>query len=563
VRQFGILTSLLLIACRQDAPTEQPDDTAEAAATPDPVLVVQSPAAAAWLPAGPTEVSGYVRDASDLRLNGDRLDVSTSDTFSVTADLPRGITVFSAEADGDDGAPLSARVGVIAGDFAEPGEDVTNGLLARLNQPGLATLADFGETLVTAEVLTEQLALANPVYNAEPIVGTQLQADLAGVDFEKPEIIVTPTDGALQLQVSIPSLVVDVDAFGEVAWIDFRETVQVTAERAVLTADVLLSVEDNAPAVQLVDPEVTLAGFAYDASILPSWIEDYLFTDSIRTAIEDALVDQMTEMVPAMLDETMAGLELAYSTEILGTALDVGVRFDAMDIDEDGLQLGLGLDMLIDGEAAPDKVYGGFLTAPEAPSVPDVTTPMALILGDDLLNHALFELWRGGLADVDLSTEDGSLDPTLFEGVSVSTATVSTRAALPPVIVETDGQLELQLAELELTVETPGGSIGERLVARVDVSAQVGFGIEDSVLGLELHDLELGLSVTESDWGLSEDGLKNILSGLLSAEALQETLDGLALELPELYGLSISEADVARGLSGYQTDVAVTVAVAE
>ncbi|MFT4979384.1 MAG: hypothetical protein ACI8S6_005294, partial [Myxococcota bacterium] len=402
---------------------------------------------------------------------------------------------------------------------------------------------------------------ANPVYTAAPIAGTWLDADLVGVAFDKPSIIVTPAEGALDLQVSIPRLVTDVDVYGEVVWFDFAQTVQVTADPALITARLILSGEDGTLIASVEDAAVTLSDFGYDTSILPSWIEDYFFTDSIRTSIEDALIAQLEEMVPSLLAETLSGLALDYEAELLGQSLTLAASFETVAIDNAGVEIGVGVAVDVPSEG--DKHYAGFLSAGATSPTPDTTSPMALSLPDDLLNRALFELWRGGVGDVRMSTDDGTLDATLFTDFPVKTATITTRADLPPVIVESDGLLELQLAELELTIDTPGASVGDHLVAKVDLTAQLSIEVVGSALGLQVGEVDIGMSILESDWGVTPDGLELLVMSFLSPTTIQEALDGLALELPTLYGLSITEAQVARADTGTHTDVSLTVAVAE
>lgn len=558
----SLILAVLLAACSPDHKTA--DDTAGTSASavePDPALVVVEPAAASWHAAEPIAVSGYVQDAAGVALGGSALPLDADQSFSGTAELARGVNVIEVTAEGADGLPLVERLGVIAGEYADPAEPIPDGLQVRMNRAGLDTFGDFGETLITAETLQKELASINPIYSAEPIVGTQINADVTGVAFGQPEIILTPTPGALEIQASIPDLVIDMDAYGEIAWIGFEDTAQISAERAVLDAELVIGVgEDGQLTAELLDPVVTLSGFGYDIAFLWDELEG-LFVETVRTTIEDLLVEQMAEMVPALLQETLAALDLSFSTELLGTALTASASFASADVDANGVEIGLGLAVSIDGDG--DKSYLGYLAAGAPAPAADTVAPMAMMLSDDLLNRTLLNAWRGGVADVTLSTEDGTLDPSIFDGFPVDTAVISTRLDLPPVIVESGGLLELQVAELQLTADTPGASIGDHMVATVDVTAQLALAVRGSTLGVELGDVSLGLSIVESDWSVSEDGLKTLIGSLVSPSALQEILDGFALELPELYGLTIAHAAVERAETGYHTAVSIEVAVAD
>ena len=49
--------------------------------------------------------------------------------------------------------------------------------------------------------------------------------------------------------------------------------------------------------------------------------------DTIKGYIEDTLVSKIDEMVPPLLDDTLAGLDPSFSTEVMGQPLDVAFDF--------------------------------------------------------------------------------------------------------------------------------------------------------------------------------------------------------------------------------------------
>lgn len=555
-----MLSLLLLCACT--SPQEALNTAAPAELSIDPVLSVTTPEAAAWLRTGPMAVSGYVRDAHSVTFSGSPLSLAADESFQVDTILQRGINLIELTADGDDGTTLTERRGVIAGSFADPRDPVSDGLLLRLNQPGLDTFGALAAAQLTADALAPSLDMANPVYSTDPFVGTELKADLAEVGFSTAAISATPTPGALELDVVLPDLVVDVDVYGEITWIDFSASVQMTADRATITTEVTLGVDpDGMLTVSLLDPEVALEGFRYDASILPSWIEDYLFTESIQSSIEDALIAQLQTMVPELLDETLSTIERDFALDLLGREATLELGFDSVDVDAEGVEMGVILDISMDGDGS--KTYAGYLASEGPAPRPDTAAPLAIRLADDLANQLMFELWRGGAADLALSTEDGTLDASLFEDFPLPSVTLQTRAALPPVLTGAGERLAFQLAELELTADTPGSTLGEHLVAKLDLMGTLSLGVEDSRIVMTLDTLVLGLHIVESDWKMSPSALQNLISSFVSPEAVQSVLDELDLVLPELYGMSLSEANVVRDSDGYHTTITAQVDLAE
>ena len=120
-----------------------------------------------------------------------------------------------------------------------------------------------------------------------------------------------------------------------------------------------------------------------------------------------------------------------------------------------------------------------------------------------------------------------------FRGRQCIIVCVNALMGLPPVVVEKNGGLELQLGELEVTLDTPGGELGDHLVASVNVFAPVEIYATDGVVKLDLGDPTLVMMVRESDWGADDVTITELLEVALPLDLLLGLLN-IEYPLPSL-----------------------------
>ncbi len=551
-RPLTLTLALALIGCKNDE--EGPPVEYDAPSS----LRVDAPAQAAWLPAGTTVVSGVADNVSMVCINDEPLPYEDG-AYSGTMELMRGVNVVEVEAREPDGDFLLARHAVLAGEFDDPDAMVEDAIALRINRGGLSELTAVAGSMIDLETINASLAKANPVYETEETLWSWVAADLEQITFDTMDIDLEPTAGALQIEVTLPLLEVDIFAYGEAVAIDFTQDVLMTADSVVITAELMIGAEDGTLTAELVDPEVTLNNFAYDLSSMPSFVTDYLFVDTIRSTIEETLVEQMQTMVPALLDETLSTLDFSFSTELLSTELSVAAEFASADVDSDGIALAMDVDVSVPGQGT--MVYQGVLASGAGTAEVDHNAEMGMVLSDEMLNRVLFEVWRGGLMEMTLSTDDGSLEPAMLSMLLAEEGTITISADLPPVVVESEGVLQAQLGELQIVIETPGGELGELLHIAAAVYVDLDVGLDGSTLALDMGDIELALSVRDSDWGASNTTITQLVEELLPTELLTVFLGALEFELPSLYGMSFDSAVVERSESGFHTGITVGLSV--
>ncbi len=549
---------LLTLACTHESQLTEQD------VPPSPVVSLTSPLAASWHSEGELQVTGTWEHVDSVTVNAVPAALEDDGTFETVVSLSRGLNSVEALGQGTDDTTFD-RVGVLAGTWEDPGQAIDDAVSLRLNEDGIDQATDFAAGLVTEDVVNESVTAMNPVYeDSYGLWGwdaVEISGDIDEITFSEARIEATPQNGVLALEVTIPDLFVDLQAYGQVIGIDFDEDASMESTKAIITGDLLLGVDGaGGLSVALSSPAVELKGFSYDTSLLPWDIEDYLFVDTIRGVVEDMLVEKIEEMVPPLLEDLLTGLDLSMELDLMGAPLTVSVAFTQASIDNDGVALSTRVDASV--PMAGTKVYPGFLGS--APATPDLDTrsPVSGAISDDLVNLMLFEAWRGGVLDMVLSTDDGSLDPLMLAPLKAHEGSIQLKANLPPVAVEVDGGLQIQAGELIVDIHSPGGELGEYLQVAVSVFIGLDITLDNGVAALELGEPELAMMVLDSDWGASDETTTRLIEEMLPIDSFMMLLGGLEFPLPALDGLTISGADIGRDAgTGLHTSMEIEIAL--
>jgi hypothetical protein len=524
----------------------------------EPNLVVASPAEDAWVPAEPVTVAGTATGLHDLTVNGEPVAVSGG-AFTTEVTLARGVNTLDVAALDDRGDAHFLRRTVLAGDFEPAGDAIEDAVWVRVNRPGIDQVIALATGMFSTDDITAAATAANPVYeDAYTVFGfdaATIRADITAISLDDIELRATPATGVLELVATLPNLQLDVQATGEVATIDYDVGATFWADPVVVEGLVTVDAVNGGLAVELIDPSVQLVGFHYDVSLLPWGIEDYLFVDAIEAYIEEMVVEQIVALVPPLLDELLSSLDLSLELDLLGTPVAVEAEFSSATIDYDGLQL--GVDMRVDMPGDATTGWAGYLTTGAVEPELDRSAPIALSVSDDMMNAVLFEAWAAGVLELTLSTDDGSLDSFMLAPLKAEEGTIAVSAALPPVILEQQGELVAQLGGLGVSVATPGGELGEQLDLAIAGGLALDVLIDGEELKLNLGTPDLVLTVTDSDWGASNEATTRLVETMLPIDLLLVLLPDIALPLPTFEGVAISQADVQRNPSRAFTDVLV------
>lgn len=529
------------------------------------VFEMTTPTAADWVDAGSVSVSGTAQNVQSVTLSlapdGDEVAATrTGENWNGNVKLARGVNVIQATAVDLRDDTLFKRHGVLAGDFANPDNGVNDALSARVNQGGLDKIGELVAAYMTPELVTSSVTAMNPVYaDSYSVFGfdaVEVYDDINVITYDSPEIAFSPSNGLLTLTATLPNLYVGTTAYGTALGYDFSSDVSMTASSAIITASIAVDVVDGQIDVTLTSCAVELKDFAYDTSLLPSYVTDYLLVETIRDTVEEMLVEKIQTLVPELLGSTLSGLDPSFSTDILGYTVDMAFGFANADIDSDGIVIDLDVDVAMD--AGGDKSYVGYLAAPVVSPSVDRHADIAAGFSDNVLNMVLFQAWRAGLLDMSLSTTDGSLDPSMLTLLKADEGTISTSASLPPVMVESDdGNVQAQVTELLVTIDTPGGGLGDHIVIAMSLWVEIELTIQDGALVLSLGEPTVVMDVRESDWGASNEATTNLLADALPVDVILALLGDISVPLPSLYGITIDSGEAERDDNTYWTDATV------
>jgi hypothetical protein len=534
------------------------DHDLSAQGTEDPVLEMYAPKPGAFADTGPTTAKGKAQGLSEVTVNGKAAKMD-GPNFSTSVELVRGINVVEVTAEDSHGDEWFQRHGVLAGAFAKPSGPVEDALRVRVNQPGLDSMADLAAGMITLNTINDAATGMNPVYTDSYGVwgwdAVTIGADIAYVAFSQPRIAIEPSAGELSLVVEIPHLEIGIYAYGDVIGIDFDTNVYLYSSDAVISGTLEADVRRGKIDVDLTESSVDLKDFSYDTTALPGDVESYILVDTIRAYIEDMLVTKIDEMVPPLLDETLSGLDPSFSTEMLGLQVDMAFTFAELDIDKDGLALDMDLDISVPASGAHSGE--GYLSSGGGEPDIDTHADVSGAMSDDLVNRVLYEAWAGGLLDLSMSTEDDSLSPPMLATLKATEGSVKVDADLPPVLVERDGELAVQVGELLVTIDTPDGEMGSHLVVAIAATIGIELGIEDGSIVLSMEDPELVLAVRESDWGASNERVTRLMEEMLPLDTLLSLLGSFSFPVPSLYGITIDSGEAYRDQDGVHTGIEV------
>lgn len=544
----------VLVACGK-----KPSADLDAEVPPSPEIRLEDPAPAAWMPAGEAEATGRATGLSQISINGQAAPL-TGDTFSAPITLQRGVNVLEAHGVAATGHEHFVRHAVLAGDFADPGAPIDRAAAVRINRGGLRVAVNEVASLLDPELINASLAGMNPVYqDSYGLLGwdaVEVSADIGSIAFGPPALEATPASGVLTVELALPDLDVWAPVSGSIVGFSFNTDVWVGASRAEVIALLTVDAANGQLQVDLGAAYVNLVGFWYDTSLLPGQVESLILVNTLRGALENAILEQIEQVVPPLLQAQLASLDLSFSTELLGKPVSVEASVAQAAVDHEGVLLIADLDVSLPGAGA--HTYAGYLSVGTADPRPGTQSDVSLALSDDLLNRVLFEAWRAGMLSLTLSSEDGTLQPILLHQLGArDEATVIVEAALPPVVIAREGELQAQIGELEVTILTPRGDMGERLELAAALFIELDLTVKNGELALGLVEPQVQIMVRDSDWSVSNETITEILTEQLPIDTLLLLVGNLRFPLPSLGDITIQGAEVSRENTGVFTEVAV------
>ncbi len=565
-----------LVACGGGEPEE------DAAASVASLLDVQSPLPGAFTAAGEVAVTGKVAGVTEVTVNGAPATI-TGGSFDGTVELQRGLNLVEVVATQDDGDIMYVRHGVHSGPTApaKAGAPYDDAARLRVNQSGLDLMMEIAEDI--ADSIDPMALLAGAGTGGGPLV--EVPVDILGIGLgtliadiqDEPDavsisgidlIAVPQANGFLRLDATVENIHVGMDVtvdfpLGDLFDIDGYMVIDTGLQASALSSFEVVDGELELDA-GLDVPSFTFTGFTLDTNL---WdIIDSLADGFLEDLIRDLLVDQFEVLLPGLLDGLLADLELVFELPLGEEVVTVEALLSEGGIDEDGIFVSTGLAVDA-GAICPAEV--GHLVAPDVEPVVSRAPDLGMAISDDLVNGLLVDLWCTGLLELELSSDDpdlGTVVALLLDPLQVDSGTVSVSAGLPPVLVERNGGLVLQVSELLMTIDTPGRTLGETITVMLHVEADLTVSLVDNAPRIVIGETHITTTSRDHDWGASHEATTKLMDAALGPllEGLPAILNltlatqfGAPLEL-DLFGLSIAEGVVGREAGGSHMTLDVT-----
>ena len=546
MRAHLLLATLLLVGCKKSEPTPVTTTPEPGPSADDLALVVTEPDPASYHNLGTVKLAGTHVGMEAVTVDGSPADADDGANWSHTISLERGVNTF--EVRGDKGSTFRmARQSVMAGSFGEPSGTIGDAVGVRLNQGGLDAVGVMIAGLIDDASLSKTLAKAGPIYES-----TLLDVDQVVLYFDPIQTQLTPGAGGLDIVLTLPNT--EVWALVDVPLLDPFD-VWLTMDSARVTGTIDLGTDGSGHlTADLSSPTVQLVNFEYDTSLIPG-SSLALFDGTIQGVLEDVILEQLETLVPDLLEEQLATLELAFELDLLGTPVSIATDFAHAAVDPQGVQLVADLDVDVDANGL--KAAPGYLRADVAQPTPNTRDDLTIALSDDLVNRLLYEVWAGGILDLQLSTEDGSLPSSYLESFGTEEGTLSIDARMPPVLVQKGAETELQVGEMLLRLSTPTNSNFTYIDLALSLSIPVDLEVVDGALDIDLGAPDLAFIVRDTDWGtVNEEFITELLEEQLPIESLLIVLGAISFDLPSIAGLSLENASIDRDESEVFTNIA-------
>jgi len=522
-----------------------------------------------------TDVGG---DVTTFRINGQDVTFNpNTGAFYFPRSLTDGLNIFEAEVvDNSDNSAFYA-ISVLQGDYLPNDSWVDSAVGVKVTEGGLNKIEEIAETMLAEEFDLPQLILETlQIQEVFDLGFMTCNVDLAATDasMDPIDVALEAFNGYLDVVATISNIDItlsaDIDCSKDGTKTHYDGSVTADWLKAQTQVYITLD-ENNEIEVAIGEVDITYQNLLLTIEGLDQTLLNMLLI-TMWPIIEGYANQIIQEEIPPIIDQALSDLELLYSFELLGHTLTMEGAFADLEIEEDGLDLWLDAQVTADSYDPETPAHpGSYFTYGVLPTLGTLTPgglayQLGAALSDDILNLALYIVYRSGMLTFDLDQETapqfgftwdmvaGDLE-LFFPGISAiggadAPVILQLRPYLPPVLLisETkDVDAELQIGELfmNLIVEPEGGapvntlSLAVALVAPVTVVASE----EGDALSFEIGTPTISLDVMESMFLLPDVFLETFMPTLI--QLLMPVIAGFLEEFPipafEGYTISIKE----------------------
>lgn len=543
-----------------------------------PVLDIEDPDRGDWNDGLDGTLSGTVTDAhtgvTGVEVDGVAVTVESDGSFTTALAYDAGVNVVeTAAVDGDGNLSTDTRA-VLAGDFLVDGDPVDSGFHIRLadGPGGLDTIESIAEDLVGDIDLTS--LIPNPVVNLreESCVDLGWFGEYCFTWYAVRLTVSNPSFGDVDMDLdtratgqvvgrfTIDDIALDWNASATVAEIGFSGSGDITADDIYVDMTFVPRVTGYVLDMNLTDVSAGTTNFYFD---MDGWLYDALdffgldstISNTIASYLETTIEDLVESEVPALLSDTLQTLELSFDLPLQGRTYAIDAAPSAVDVGQNFLALSLATWVEVDSWQKTDvglgSLYGDF--TPYEPI--STATGTKLSVSADFFNQLFYQMWGGGVLDMEMSGDEMGLDVSELSFLlpGLTELNITTEALLPPVVVPdgTDAMLELQLGDLLLTLYNGDAVPGNEMI-QVYVSAFIEMDVDANSAGTtltpSLGDMELYFDVVYPEANTIGAADTESLLELLVPLLIPSLTDVLGeIEIPEIQGFNLSGVTIELG----------------
>lgn len=550
-----------------------------------PVVTITSPERGLFTQNASLNITGTAIDQHSevvvVRVNGTPCYYNqATGEFHYTASLNLGLNIFIIEAvDSYDNVGTATISAMYTGIYLPNGDEVSNAIAARINDPGLNSIELIAEEMIEEYRPTLMSMIPDPLFSETlEVWGFEIasaSARLTSLDFDPVDVELTSQYGGIHLTASVANVV----GLGTLTYSIFdkdtgttKDTVNYTLTITNMTIQMDLGITvttEGTLAVTISNPEIGITGFDLDISgggimgDILDWLIG-LFDDTIIDILGGTIEDMIISEIAPMIQDLLNDLTLSFAFDILNFTYVFDANFsDLTEFGPDGGSIWInamanyGNGSWAVGPNTPD-LPGSLLTASPVPDlgpyIPGTTTPYGFgaVFSDDLLNQVLHATHRSGLLSLDLDQETlellgisgftltttwlGLLMPGLIPEYGLNkTVEIRLRPLLPPVMLfntEKGLPAELQFGDFILEWWCERSADEWELFAKVDLAMFIPVDIDVSdkqSISITFGEIEMYSELYEEPvFDIGNGFIENVLPALV--ELLIPALLGSLLE---------------------------------
>lgn len=481
------------------------------------------------------DVSGLVPDCDpsedEMYINDTLVTLSGSCEFTKNYSMHGGLNIYNARVENNSEIKARGSTSALYGTFFEDDVFINNSIWVGLTENGFNTIGDVVNNLITDMNIPDMLMAMNPLFDEDyEVWGVTLataRAEVTAVTMGDLTIDfnILPLGTYLSTLVRMNDIRLDFKVRGHILGIGYSVTGYVATEWVELDTNAEIGVVGNNLYVNMETLDVAIEDLDIDINNFPDELIG-LFESTIEGIIEDVVSDALQDEVPDLLTEVLNEIPMDYTFDVtLPDGTDANANFAvrpatvSSNDNGDAMTFIMQSRFMLDAVSSlPPVMPGSIRTSSTAPDSfgqyiwgTSNDYEMGMYLGDDILNQALYNIYRAGALSLDYDQAFATDDTGI--GLLLPAAIISTyphndvnlkfRPLLPPVILVGEGgrsvPARVQMGDMMLHMFVVDDLGDEVLILSAAVSFDAAAAIDivfpDNTLSISLSNPDAVLDV--------------------------------------------------------------------